>query len=114
MSAMRCNRCHRPMPGTTAYDGTCECGGLIELSPSGAENVLLSRTTDSGIPSMKTGDSQGLCETTMTERFEVACQCGTYEGNLGACKTFLAGADPARCVYCDHKAECHVMLAEKK
>lgn len=27
---MRCNRCHRLMEGTTAYDGACECGGLIE------------------------------------------------------------------------------------
>lgn len=27
---MRCNRCHRPMRGSTAYDGACECGGLIE------------------------------------------------------------------------------------
>ena len=30
---MRCNRCHRPMKGTTAYDGSCECGGLIEVDP---------------------------------------------------------------------------------
>lgn len=29
----RCNRCHRPMTGTTAYDGACECGGLIEAAP---------------------------------------------------------------------------------
>jgi len=29
-TAMRCNRCHRAMKGTTAYDGACECGGLIE------------------------------------------------------------------------------------
>lgn len=31
--SMRCNRCHRPMLGTTAYDGSCECGGLIEATP---------------------------------------------------------------------------------
>lgn len=30
---MRCNRCHRPMKGTTAYDGACECGGFIEATP---------------------------------------------------------------------------------
>ena len=30
---MRCSRCHRPMAGTTAYDGACECGGLIEREP---------------------------------------------------------------------------------
>lgn len=29
---LRCNRCHRPMAGTTAYDGACECGGLIEAA----------------------------------------------------------------------------------
>lgn len=33
----RCNRCHRPMPGTTAYDGACACGGLIEATPRGCE-----------------------------------------------------------------------------
>lgn len=31
--AMRCNRCHRPMAGTMASDGACECGGLIEATP---------------------------------------------------------------------------------
>ncbi len=29
----RCNRCHRPMPGTTPADGSCPCGGLIEAAP---------------------------------------------------------------------------------
>jgi len=29
----RCNRCHRPMGGSTAYDGACKCGGLIEVAP---------------------------------------------------------------------------------
>lgn len=33
MTLKRCNRCHRPMKGTTAYDGACECGGLIEAAP---------------------------------------------------------------------------------
>lgn len=28
---LRCNRCHRIMRGTTAYDGACSCGGLIEV-----------------------------------------------------------------------------------
>ena len=32
-TAMRCNRCHRKMRGTTAYDGACACGGLIEAAP---------------------------------------------------------------------------------
>lgn len=30
MIAGKCNKCGRPMAGTTAYDGACECGGLIE------------------------------------------------------------------------------------
>ncbi len=30
---MRCNRCYRPMLGTTAYDGACACFGLIEADP---------------------------------------------------------------------------------
>ena len=29
-----CNKCHRPMPGTGAYDGACGCGGLIEAVPA--------------------------------------------------------------------------------
>ena len=29
-AAMRCGKCHRLMVGSTAYDGACECGGLIE------------------------------------------------------------------------------------
>ena len=33
---LRCNRCHRPMKGTTAYDGACGCGGLIEAAPASA------------------------------------------------------------------------------
>lgn len=31
----QCNKCHRSMAGTTAYDGACECGGLIEAVPVG-------------------------------------------------------------------------------
>lgn len=51
--------------------------------------------------------SQGLCETTLTERFEVEnCECNTYEGNLGPCATFLEGAN-WNCVYCDHSEKCH-------
>ena len=30
---MRCDKCHRVMKGTTAYDGACDCGGLIEATP---------------------------------------------------------------------------------
>jgi hypothetical protein len=33
MFKMRCNKCHRPMLGTIAYDGDCGCGGLIERNP---------------------------------------------------------------------------------
>ena len=52
--------------------------------------------------------SQGRCETTLTERFAYrGCQCGTYDGNLGPCKTWESGADPTRCVYCDHTYACH-------
>jgi hypothetical protein len=51
--------------------------------------------------------SQGPCETTLTERFaNPNCRCLTYEGNLGPCKTFEAGAND-RCVYCDHDKGCH-------
>ena len=51
--------------------------------------------------------SQGLCETTLTERFEYPdCKCDTYEGNLGPCKTFEEGMS-GRCVYCEHAKVCH-------
>jgi len=33
ITSMRCNKCHRPMEGGSAYDGACECGGLIEVAP---------------------------------------------------------------------------------
>jgi len=39
----RCNKCHRPMKGTTAYDGACECGGLIEATPTRASKKIESR-----------------------------------------------------------------------
>lgn len=57
--------------------------------------------------------SQGPCETTLTERFRFdECVCGTYEGNLGPCRTFLPGAN-TRCVYCDHRIGCHGAIAER-
>ena len=28
---MKCNKCHKSMNGTTVYDGSCECGGLIKV-----------------------------------------------------------------------------------
>lgn len=59
------------------------------------------------------GRSQGLCETTLTERFENPdCACETYPDNLGPCKTFEEGAS-GRCAYCDHEAECHRSLVGK-
>lgn len=50
--------------------------------------------------------SQGLCDTTMTERFDQVCTCDTYAGNKGPCNTFEAG-DNGRCAYCDHGHQCH-------
>lgn len=51
--------------------------------------------------------SQGLCDTTLTERFQNKnCVCSTYEANLGPCATFEAGSTN-RCVYCDHEWACH-------
>ncbi|KKM83819.1 hypothetical protein LCGC14_1305540 [marine sediment metagenome] len=37
-----CGKCHRPMAGTTAYDGACKCGGLI--ADAEAEAVKLDPT----------------------------------------------------------------------
>lgn len=51
--------------------------------------------------------SQGRCETTLTERFvNPECRCPTYPDNLGPCATFEQGAN-GRCVYCDHLECCH-------
>lgn len=51
--------------------------------------------------------SQGLCETTQTERYyNPACKCATYEDNLGPCNEFEQGSN-GRCVYCDHEKGCH-------
>lgn len=53
--------------------------------------------------------SQGLCETTLTERFKFdGCRCDVtaYPENLGPCKTFEEGAS-GRCVYCEHSLVCH-------
>jgi hypothetical protein len=53
--------------------------------------------------------SQGLCETTNTERFEQPhCLCPTYEGNLGPCARFEEGSN-GNCVYCDHLLSCHLL-----
>jgi hypothetical protein len=60
---------------------------------------------------MAEGESQGACETTLTERFKFSgCKCKTYENNLGPCESWEAGADPLRCVYCDHMFHCHVAV----
>ncbi len=53
------------------------------------------------------GESQGLCDTTQTERFFAPdCLCKTYEGNLGPCRTFEKGGN-GRCALCDHEPSCH-------
>lgn len=55
--------------------------------------------------------SQGLCDTTQTERFDIGrCTCRTYADNLGPCMVFVAGDAAARCVYCDHVRDCHERL----
>ena len=59
---------------------------------------------------MRTAISQGLCDTTLTERFwPVNCECDTYPNNLGPCAEPEIQRD-GRCVYCDHKPECHVLV----
>lgn len=35
----QCNRCYRPMKGTTAYDGACSCGGLIQTAELGVFDI---------------------------------------------------------------------------
>jgi len=58
--------------------------------------------------------SQGLCDTTMTERFENKdCVCNTYPGNLGPCSKFEDGSN-ARCVFCDHELSCHLAVGKRK
>ena len=42
---MRCNKCHRSMRGTTAYDGACACSGLIETTPTPPQAKPMDRDT---------------------------------------------------------------------
>ena len=39
-----CNRCFRPMKGSTAYDGACECGGFIKRLYHREEIMIKNRT----------------------------------------------------------------------
>jgi hypothetical protein len=57
---------------------------------------------------MKTGEPQGRCDTTLTERFAYPdCKCGTYPGNQGPCKDWEPSGNPLFCVYCAHGRACH-------
>lgn len=47
------------------------------------------------------------CETTLTMRYPVACQCGSIGSGIGPCVHWEPGANPERCVYCDHIQACH-------
>jgi hypothetical protein len=59
-------------------------------------------------------ESQGRCETTLTERFRFPeCACGTYPDNLGPCLTWEEGGN-GRCAYCDHGPVCHADLAAQR
>ena len=59
---------------------------------------------------MFAGSSQGYCGTTLTERFyNPLCECDTYPGNLGPCKSYEQDKN-GRCVYCDHTRDCHNQL----
>lgn len=54
---MRCNRCYRPMKGTTAYDGACECGGLIEAGEP-ATKIKIDKPESHEYTAMEAGGSQ--------------------------------------------------------
>lgn len=59
--------------------------------------------------SVERAEPQGLCDTTLTERFKNSnCRCATYPGNKGPCQRFEAGAN-GNCAYCDHERACHVV-----
>lgn len=63
---------------------------------------------------MRSNISQGLCDTTQTERFiPINCKCTTYPNNLGPCATFEIQLN-GKCVYCDHLLECHEIIKEEK
>ena len=76
---------------------TPRCGTLYETAQ---EIVSESRARH------RTIISQGLCETTLTERFrQPNCKCATYADNLGPCAAHFEGAN-GRCVFCDHEMTC--------
>ena len=55
----------------------------------------------------------GVCDTTMTTRYETDCDCDTYPENMGVCRTWEAGGN-GRCAYCDHEKGCHVITLTAK
>jgi hypothetical protein len=76
--------------------------------PSGEMHVVQGQRVVAKVVNLGDGDGyEGRCETTNTERYaNPACACPTYEGNMGPCRTWLAGLN-GRCAYCDHLEECH-------
>lgn len=52
----RCNKCHRDMPGTTASDGACACGGLIEAKPE--EKLVQVETKSEAKPEEKPAQAE--------------------------------------------------------
>lgn len=50
-----------------------------------------------------------LCDTTQTLRFAGKCHCDTYDGNLGACFSWLDDGS-SWCSYCGHRHDCHLRI----
>lgn len=107
------------MPGTVALSSAgmwrrsvrcedCDCTVLVTAAGRSDDPVSFWMPCNKG--TIKAGDSQGMCETTSTERFyNPLCACKTYPTNLGPCASFEMGGN-GRCVYCDHEAQCHKEL----
>ena len=55
----------------------------------------------------------GICETTMTDRSLVLCDCPTYTSNLGVCRGYEEGKN-SRCVFCDHDEKCHGFVDDEE
>lgn len=52
-------------------------------------------------------DKPQRCETTLTMRYPVPCNCGAIGSGIGPCVHWEPGANPERCPYCDHVQACH-------
>lgn len=98
------------------YGGTPDVVRKIVRALSALDNLLPPSDgiewadLDAPLPPSSTALAQ-VCETTLTMRYPVACNCGAIGSGIGPCAHWEAGRNPERCPYCDHTEACHHKVA---